>query len=65
MSQNMELKAQALLERISSLTMQYENQIADLRVELTRVSEELNSLRSQSQAPSEDREPIEGIVVEE
>lgn len=55
----MDLKAQALLERISSLTMQYENQIADLRVELTRVSEELNSLRSQNQ------EPIEGVVVEE
>ena len=30
-----DLKIQALLEKISSLTTQYENQIADLRVELT------------------------------
>lgn len=30
-----ELKVQALLERLSSLTLDYENKIADLRVELT------------------------------
>jgi len=29
------LKIQALLEKVSSLTTQYENQVADLRVELT------------------------------
>lgn len=30
-----ELKNQALLEKISNMTAQYENQIADLRVALT------------------------------
>lgn len=30
-----ELKIQALLEKISSLTTNYENQVADLRVSLT------------------------------
>lgn len=30
-----DLKVQALLEKISNLTTQYENQVADLRVELT------------------------------
>jgi len=30
-----DLKIQALLEKVSSLTTQYENQVADLRVELT------------------------------
>lgn len=35
------LKTQALLERISALTAEYENKVADLRVELTLVSEAL------------------------
>lgn len=39
-----ELKVQALLEKISNLTANYENQIADLRVELTIISEELREL---------------------
>ena len=30
-----DLKIQALLEKVSNLTTQYENQVADLRVELT------------------------------
>lgn len=50
MSQNMELKVQALLERISSLTMQYENQVADLRVQLTNVSEERDALQAEKSA---------------
>jgi hypothetical protein len=36
-----DLKIQALLERVSNLTAQYENQIADYRVELTVVSTQL------------------------
>lgn len=36
-----DLKIQALLEKISSLTTNYENQVADLRVELT-ISEQDN-----------------------
>lgn len=35
-----DLKVQALLEKISNMTAQYENQIADLRVEVTIVSQE-------------------------
>lgn len=37
-----DLKVQALLERVSSLTTEYENKVADLRVELT-VSEQSNA----------------------
>jgi hypothetical protein len=40
-----ELKVQALLEKISTLTTQYENQVADLRVELTMTSAELEAAR--------------------
>jgi hypothetical protein len=40
-----DLKVQALLEKISSLTTQYENQVADLRVELTVSELENQSLR--------------------
>jgi uncharacterized protein YeeX (DUF496 family) len=36
-----DLKVQALLENISNLTTQYENKIADLRVELTETSQQL------------------------
>lgn len=39
------LKAQALLERVSNLTAQYENQVADLRVELTEITAAYNSLK--------------------
>jgi hypothetical protein len=42
-----DLKIQALLEKISSLTTQYENQIADLRVELTLVAEEAAQAQSE------------------
>lgn len=35
------LKNQALLERVSNLTAEYENKVADLRVELTVVGEQL------------------------
>ena len=55
-----ELKIQALLERVSSLTAQYENQVADLRVELTMVSQtrdqlqlELDSIRNENVEASE------------
>jgi hypothetical protein len=42
-----DLKIQALLEKISSLTTQYENQIADLRVELTLVADEAAQAQSE------------------
>lgn len=50
------MKVQALLERIASLTAEYENKIADLRVSYTVVSRELEELRAEakaSEAPSE------------
>ena len=40
-TQRLELKNQALLEKVSSLTTNYENQIADLRVEVTMLMSEL------------------------
>lgn len=44
MNNKLELKTQALLERISNLTAEYENKVADLRVELTLVTQERDSL---------------------
>jgi chaperonin cofactor prefoldin len=43
MSDNrLELKNKAFLERISNLTANYENQVAELRVELTLLSQQLD-----------------------
>lgn len=42
-----ELKVQALLEKISSLTTGYENQIADLRVEITMLAENLQQTQNE------------------
>lgn len=41
-----DLKIQALLEKVASLTQNYENQIADLRVDFTLVSQERDNLQS-------------------
>lgn len=52
-----ELKIQALLEKISNLTTNYENQVADLRVELhirTQENEELKDALEKAQGPIED-----------
>lgn len=53
-----ELKIQALLERISNLTANYENQVAELRVDLTLVTrdkeqlqEQFNSLQNDTEQP--------------
>jgi hypothetical protein len=40
------LKIQALGESFSNKAVQYENQIADLRVELTLISQELEQTRN-------------------
>lgn len=40
------LKAQALLERVTQLTAQYEDALADARVEVTRLGREVNQLKS-------------------
>lgn len=44
-----ELKVQALLEKISSLTANYENQVADLRVEVTIVTHERDELLAEKE----------------
>lgn len=49
----LELKNQALLEKISSLTTNYENQVADLRVEITILSNELQSAQTELSAAVE------------
>lgn len=49
-----ELKIQALLEKVSSLTANYENQVADLRVELTLVSKELAEKKAELESKGED-----------
>jgi hypothetical protein len=42
-----DLKIQALLEKISSLTTSYENNAADLRVELTLASQERDQVQQE------------------
>ena len=50
-----ELKIQALLEKVSSLTTSYENQLADFRVEITILSQELQELkRAGEESPETD-----------
>lgn len=54
-----DLKIQALLEKVSSMTAQYENQVADLRVDLTIVSQELETYHrrdAEAQATQEDED---------
>lgn len=43
-----ELKVMALRERVAQLTAEYEDKVADLRVELTIVSQELADLKGDS-----------------
>ena len=57
-----ELKNQALLEKISSLTANYENQIADLRVEVTLLANQLQTLENERLA-NEAEEATEPTVV--
>lgn len=64
-----ELKEQALLESIGKLTVSYENQLANLRVELTNKHSEYTSLQEQSQThvcnPPAEAGPVyqEGVVI--
>lgn len=58
-----DLKIQALLERVSSLTTDYENRIADLRVELTEVSNELAQERGEPEVSEDEPSIVEGTVV--
>jgi regulator of replication initiation timing len=63
------LKEEALLERVGELTVQYEERVADLRVQLTQVVDELerlreenNNLREAQAQPGPD--VLEGEIVE-
>lgn len=49
------MKIMALTERVAQLTADYENKIADLRVELTIVSQELQA-RKDADVPTETAE---------
>ena len=48
--QGQKLKNQALSERIGELTSSYENRIAELRVELTIISQENALLREENES---------------
>lgn len=48
-----DLKIQALLEKVSNLTMNYENQVADLRVDLTLMSDALQLMQEQQDKDAE------------
>lgn len=59
-----ELKIQALLERVSELTTQYENKVADLRVELTVTANQLSEASAKLLDATNDKAKGEGIPVE-
>jgi hypothetical protein len=62
-----DLKIQALLEKIGSLTTQYENQVAEMRVDLTLLSNDRDQLREQlnkMSQPTDVSEPNEEVVHE-
>jgi len=50
----LELKVQALLEKIGNIVASYENQVADLRVELTLLSKKNEELESEIVQQKED-----------
>lgn len=51
-----QFKVLALRERVAQLTAEYEDKVADLRVELTFVSQELESLKKAQGAPDAEAE---------
>lgn len=53
-----DLKSAALLERIGEMVIQYEDRVANLRVELTNVVTELEALKKEST----DKEPVESVA---
>ena len=46
-NQRLELKNQALLERVSEITTTYENRVADLRVEVTLLTQQKQALEQE------------------
>lgn len=60
-----DLKIQALLEKISSLTANYENQVAELRIDLTLMSDENSAAKATIQNLLAEREAQNADVSEE
>lgn len=58
-AKHLELKVQALRERLAQIVTEYEDRVADLRVNLTLQQEQLQAYQQQST----DNEPLEGEVV--
>lgn len=56
----LELKVQALLEKLSNVVTQYENQVAELRVEVTILTSELESTRAELASAAERLDADEG-----
>jgi predicted nucleic acid-binding Zn-ribbon protein len=54
--ERLKLKVMALRERVANITAEQEDKVADLRVELTLVSQERDSLREQLNAPASTEE---------
>lgn len=64
MNDRKDLKIQALLEKISELTANYENKIAELRIDLTLQNNELNDSRIAIEALKEQLVEREDSVVQ-
>lgn len=62
MNSNDSLKNQALVESISNLTANYENKIADLRVEITVLSQRLQQLEQEAQQRAEEMKADDEVV---
>ena len=54
-----DLKYQGLLERVARLTARYEDEIADLRVEVTNLSNQVDKL---TQEKKDLEEELEGVL---
>lgn len=57
-----DLKIQSYRERVSKLTLSYEEEVADLRVELTVTSQERDDLRKEVEELKSRLEPADEIV---
>lgn len=57
-----DLKIQALLERIAEITQQYEEKVADFRVQITVLANEVNRLNEQQPGTPD---AVEGDIVDE
>lgn len=54
---------QQFSQRVAALTTEYEENIADLRIAVTKQQQELDQLKAAADAA--DQEPVEGAVVDE